>query len=63
MQSTEEWTLEEVAYSADATTFLRALARIVARLFGAAESSKDNDLHDEADETGLLDEGSEDQCE
>ncbi|HEX3050181.1 MAG TPA: hypothetical protein VHP83_05955 [Aggregatilineaceae bacterium] len=55
--------LDDIAYTADVNLFLTILARIIARLFGEAETSDDNEHQDQADEIGLLDEGSESTCE
>jgi hypothetical protein len=55
--------LDDIAYTADVNLFLTTLARIIARLFGEAEASDDNEHQDQAGETGLLDEGSESTCE
>jgi hypothetical protein len=55
--------LDDIAYTADVNLFLTTLARIIARLFGEAEVSDDNEHQDQVGETGLIDEGSESTCE
>jgi hypothetical protein len=55
MTDHDQLTLDDIAYTADVSIFLKTLARIVARVFGQSESDNDNETY-EAESCGLTDE-------
>ena len=54
MTDQDQFTLDDIAYTADVNLFLKTLARILSRLLGQNESDGDNETH-EADERGQTD--------
>jgi hypothetical protein len=55
MTDHNQFTLDDIAYTADVNIFLKTLARIIARVLGQKESDNDNEAH-EADHRGQADE-------
>ncbi len=45
MTDQNQFTLDDIAYTADVNIFLKTLARIIARMLGQNESDDDNDAH------------------
>ncbi len=54
MTDHNQFTLDDIAYTADVNIFLKTLARIMARLLGQNESGNDNQTH-EAEDRGQTD--------
>jgi hypothetical protein len=59
MTDHDQFTLDDIAYTADVNIFLKTLARIIVRMLGQNESGSDNDAHyrelHEADHRGQAD--------
>ncbi len=55
MNEHDQFTLNDIAYTADVNIFLKTLARIIARMLGQNESDDDNETH-EAELSGQADE-------
>ncbi len=55
MTEHDQFTLDDVAYTADVNIFLKTLARIIARMLGQNESDDANETH-EAELSGQADE-------
>ena len=55
MTDPDQFTLDDIAYTADVNIFLKTLARIIVRMLGQNDSSNDNEAH-EADQRGQANE-------
>jgi len=55
MTDHDQFTLDDIAYTADVNIFLKTLARIIARMLGQNESGSDNETQ-EAELSGQTDE-------
>jgi len=55
MTDRNQFTLDDIAYTADVNIFLKTLARIIARMLGQNEADNDNETH-EAELSGQPDE-------
>jgi hypothetical protein len=55
MTDYDQYTLDDIAYTADVNIFLKTLARIIARMLGQNESDNDNEIQ-KAELSGQTDE-------